>query len=604
MKKLITILAAPVLVALFINSTLAFNDNGACYYKSNQPDVYIQCGDDGCLYPDGTYQNREGYYDKNGQLLPDSNPKEFWGVDMSVCYADDLKTPIPPGGFPDNEGPTEEMHNEDFSNETSGEQHFNEDERRFEHLQKFNLAEEVTNMQQQLSGAQSMFNSLQTHEDQRIQRAAEKLISLADRGLALLNKMQEVIIDGQITDEKLLEESWQMLDKLGQEAEEHMQTLAAYFTNNPEALSKLPENEKELMNKWMQEEMGHQEGPRQNFEEVYEGFDINEEDRMKMEKHIEKDLMDRVMRKIDGELMEKLAPYMDEDNIRNVLNNIDFFDEDLLENSVNVYDEMDEIKNPGEDFRRLREETKGSLIMEEVGEEMKNKWEKVKEAFQNNDQDTLDKLKDEIDQLLEKNRDLSFRGDQAMMFEDLPLDHWSTKFVNELRQDEIVDGYRDQDGKRLGQYGPGNPVTIAELLKMSLARSGQSVEAGEGEHWAEKAGYVQKARELGLDKLVDMGNLNRSATREETAIIVAEIFDYNVDVKWQDPFDDYDGEFKGHVQAVYDEGVFSGHGETGDFKGEDNINRAETAKVIDVAGEELELEREMEDLEERLEEAQ
>ena len=52
------------------------------------------------------------------------------------------------------------------------------------------------------------------------------------------------------------------------------------------------------------------------------------------------------------------------------------------------------------------------------------------------------------------------------------------------------------------------------------------------------------------------------------------------DEECETEFEDYDGEFTCHVDAVNKMEVFEGDGETGDFAGDRNINRAETAKAF------------------------
>lgn len=500
----------------------------------------------------------------------------------------------------------EEMMDEDFK-----EMREEMEKESFEHFQKFDLEGEIAFMESQLTMLKTVFETLKDVDDAKLQSAIEKLTALAEEGQKLLAKMKEVIVGGEVTDEALIEESWELMEKLGEEAQEYMEVLKDYFDENEDALEALTEEQREGLMQMMDDE-GRRGGPGEDmgpkFEELYEGFDLKGLDKAEFMKGIREEMLDEVMRKVSGMLMEKLAPYLEEDVIADILNNLDFLDEDILTNSVLVFEEADSISGMDKEFEEMREMMKEMMIDEGVAEKLKMKWSEVKDAVDKKDKEAMKNLKKEMKELLEANRELVFRGEDAFMFEDLELDHWSMEYVFELREEGVVDGYRDDEGNLLGEYGPGDNVTIAELLKMAIEAAGIGVEAlgGEGSdadaqmHWAVKAGYVAYAKEVGLDKLVDLNDLNKAATREEAAIIIAKIFGYDVDREWRADFKDYDGKFKGYVQAVYDEGVFTGQGETGEFDGESNLNRAEVAKVIRSASEDQAFVMEMEEFMERL----
>lgn len=517
-------------------------------------------------------------------------------------------------GMMEEEELEEMMGDEDFE-EMMGE-NFKEmreemEKERFEHFKKFDLEGEIAFMESQLTMLKTVFESLKDVDDERLKSAIAKLTALAEEGTKLLTKMKEVIVDGKVTDEALIEKSWEMMERLGEEANEYMEVLKDYFDENEDKLEALTEEQREGLKQMMNDEgrgRDRGEGMGLKFEELYEGFDLKDLDKAEFMQQVKEDVLDEVMRKVSGMLMEKLAPYLEEDVIADILNNLDFLDEEILTNSVLVFEEADSISGMDKDFENMRRMMKEIMVDERVAEKLKMKWSEVKDAIDAKDKEALKNLKKEMKELLEENRELVFRGEDAFMFEDLELDHWSMEYVFELREEGVIDGYRDDEGNLLGEYGPGDNVTIAELLKMAIEANGVGVEAlgGEGSdvddemHWAEKAGYVAYAKEVGLDKLVDLSDLNKAATREEAAIIIAKIFGYDVEREWRSDFKDYDGKFKGYVQAVYDEGVFTGQGETGEFDGESNLNRAEVAKVIRSASEDREFVMEMEEFVERL----
>ncbi|MBI4235277.1 S-layer homology domain-containing protein [Candidatus Peregrinibacteria bacterium] len=504
------------------------------------------------------------------------------------------------------------MDEDDFEKEGFKEMRKKMKEETGEHFKKFDLEGEIAFIEEQLGILKSVFESLKDVDDEWLQSAIKKLSALADEGMKLLTKMKEIIVDGKVTDEELIEQSWEMMDKLGEEAREYMEVLREYFEENKDELEALSEEQREGLMQMMEEEgEGHGRGRGDmgmDFEKLYEGFDLKGLDKAEFMKGIKEEMLDKVMRKVSGMLMEKLVSYLEEEVIADILNNLDFLDEDILTNSVLAYEEADGIDGMDKDFQKMRKMMKEMVIDEEVAKKLKAKWSEVKDAVDKKDKESLKSLKEEIKKLLEENRETVFRGEDAFLFEDLPLDHWSMEYVFELREEGVVDGYRDKEGNLLGEYGPSDNVTIAELLKMAIEAGVPVYEfmGSEGSvvdddmHWAEVMGYVEYAKGVGVDKLIDLSDLNKAATREEAAIIIAKIFGYDTEREWRDAFADYKGKFKGYVQAVYDEGVFTGQGETGEFDGESNLNRAEVAKVIRAASEDQGFVMDMNEFIERL----
>ncbi len=314
-------------------------------------------------------------------------------------------------------------------------------------------------------------------------------------------------------------------------------------------------------------------------------------------KKIEGEVMEEVMRRVSSELMDKLAPYLGEDAIKEMLNTIDVFGEkgnELLSDSVEVYEavgEVDSSKLTG-DLGDLAEETTNTLIVGDVATELAEAWNGVQVAEDSSD---LANLADEIKGLLDKNEEASVKGDEAYKFYDVEGDQWYYKSVMSMKEDGVVNGY---SGDKAGNYGPGDNVTIAETLKMAFESAGIYVSGGSGAHWAEQAGYVKAAGNMGLDALVNLSNLDKAATREEVAVIIAEVYGFDISVAYDGVFPDYNGGFGGHVQAMYDAGIFTGEGDTGNFNGNGLINRAAMAKVVNYSLEAFESENFVYELEE------
>ena len=165
-------------------------------------------------------------------------------------------------------------------------------------------------------------------------------------------------------------------------------------------------------------------------------------------------------------------------------------------------------------------------------------------------------------------------------FEDVDEEDWFANYVQEIKEEGIVSGYED------GTYGAENPVTVGEILKMVMELSGegksdaQSKNINARRHWAE--GYFAKAEEMGLTLTSDLSvHPGRSATRAEAVRLMLEVGGF--DVSGANEVEFYDVEFGSedakYIQFAADMGFISGDPE-GTFRPNDQINRAEIAKVV------------------------
>ncbi len=63
-----------------------------------------------------------------------------------------------------------------------------------------------------------------------------------------------------------------------------------------------------------------------------------------------------------------------------------------------------------------------------------------------------------------------------IVFRDVPPSAWFAPYVHSITQMQIVSGYRDTDGRALGEFRPANPVTLEELVKIAVTASGIAVD--------------------------------------------------------------------------------------------------------------------------------
>lgn len=178
------------------------------------------------------------------------------------------------------------------------------------------------------------------------------------------------------------------------------------------------------------------------------------------------------------------------------------------------------------------------------------------------------------------------------VFKDVAEQDWFNAYVTSLAEWGIVSGYSDASGRPTGEYRPGNQVTVAEILKMSL-EAAQINEDGctniplhpqATGHWAKA--YVACAEDMGIRVFNPTlpAELNRPATRAEVLTIVHDSFADDVLPLYSSFSDSQGHRFEADIAYANLYGIVSGDTvngvETGTFRPDEAINRAETAKII------------------------
>jgi len=100
-----------------------------------------------------------------------------------------------------------------------------------------------------------------------------------------------------------------------------------------------------------------------------------------------------------------------------------------------------------------------------------------------------------------RNKLLATIDGRKVLYRDVSADAWYAPYVAAVIDAGIARGYESEDGRPIGEFGAENPVTKAEILKMTMLASGTVpgmigglVNRSARGTWA--AGYVQKAEEL------------------------------------------------------------------------------------------------------------
>lgn len=178
-------------------------------------------------------------------------------------------------------------------------------------------------------------------------------------------------------------------------------------------------------------------------------------------------------------------------------------------------------------------------------------------------------------------------------FHDVNEGDWFSPYVATVSGWGVVSGYKDANGRPLGTFGPANAVTVAELLKMAFKTSQidtsscglvpptHSQAIG---HWAQE--FVSCGEQMQLRILQDPKlSIDRKATRAEVVAVLNDVFGEIVPPLYSNFRDTQGYRLEADIAYAYTRGIVSGDKdskgiETGLFRPNDNINRAEVAKII------------------------
>ena len=179
------------------------------------------------------------------------------------------------------------------------------------------------------------------------------------------------------------------------------------------------------------------------------------------------------------------------------------------------------------------------------------------------------------------------------VFLDVSESDWYNPYISSLAEWNVVSGYKDANGEPTGEFLPGNPVTVAEILKMALEAAQVDKESCVSHplnpyaqnHWALE--YVACAEEMGIRLLEPQQRtlLDRSARRAEVLSIIHDAFAMDVLPLFSNYKDTAGHPLEADIAYATVNGIVSGDTDmlgnpVGTFRPDDPINRAESAKII------------------------
>ena len=171
-------------------------------------------------------------------------------------------------------------------------------------------------------------------------------------------------------------------------------------------------------------------------------------------------------------------------------------------------------------------------------------------------------------------------------FNDVPSDHWAYSYINELSSKGIINGYPD------GNYGPSDTLTYGQFIKLIVTASMKDVDynlvKADFDHWAAK--YVKVAtnyKAIEVEK-INKQNIDNPISRIDVVRIMG-ICDINMRNNPQKTVEKLDfkdisnitSKEKSLLKHAVANSIIGGYPD-GTFKPDNNLTRAEAAKILSV----------------------
>ncbi|OGJ55652.1 hypothetical protein A2706_00085 [Candidatus Peribacteria bacterium RIFCSPHIGHO2_01_FULL_51_35] len=179
------------------------------------------------------------------------------------------------------------------------------------------------------------------------------------------------------------------------------------------------------------------------------------------------------------------------------------------------------------------------------------------------------------------------------VFTDIPGDAWFAHYVDFMIEWKIVEGYKEPDGTPKNLFGPADPVTVAQFLKMALRAAKKDektclteiVDEDMRSHWA--SAFVACALDGRFRLFSDetLPDPDRPLLRGETLGMLHDVFE-DRSSEFFSPFTDTEGHaYESDIAYANFRGIISGDADARrdplwTFRPDDGLNRAEAAKII------------------------
>ncbi|EKD63971.1 MAG: hypothetical protein ACD_51C00118G0001, partial [uncultured bacterium] len=413
----------------------------------------------------------------------------------------------------------------------------------------------------------------------------DTLRDLIQQAWDVIHEMEDLKESGEDVHEEM-EELWEELDEIGKQAEKEAEKLG---------IEDFGPDKKEVYLSTVGDNISDLEALVELLSQVPE--DVLEQ------------LIEMLLNKVSTSELEEFLVYSDEFGDIGVFNSKAYgrADEDTLDALINEKLDLleslsakiaaleDAIGNLQDKLDEITAKVAGYNWYGDSSDEVENLLAEMTEEIGDASSDTqkeeiLNKYDEEFETLKEDAKKDKYDA-ELIPFKDCDDDQWYTGYVWDVKEDGVVSGYKDSDGNLTGEYGPGDNVTVAETLKIALETAG--VGDGDGgydtsnpyasDHWSES--YFGVAEEMDMTVTEDMmQNPDEYASRGEVLQTMFESLGVEVPDYDSTHFSDVDAshEYADAIEYAYELGIVSGDDATGSFRPDDGINRAETAKVVDL----------------------
>lgn len=175
-------------------------------------------------------------------------------------------------------------------------------------------------------------------------------------------------------------------------------------------------------------------------------------------------------------------------------------------------------------------------------------------------------------------------------FDDLDAGAWYAPYVSAMLQWRIMSGYRSEEGTPLGLFGPSDPVTVTQLLKMAmigakvdLQNCGTARNPHAAGHWA--ADYVGCAEKNEYRLFRRSVPPDRPIERAEAIGLLHDVLKIDVPPLPSAFVDTVNSPYRSDIAFGAARNILTGAADwkgrpTGWFLPKDTLNRAEAAKIL------------------------
>ncbi len=441
-----------------------------------------------------------------------------------------------------------------------------------------------------------------TIERKDVLKKIENLRELIGKAKTALENIREKLVAG-VDDSEEMDKYWKIVDHTGQKAFNDLRHIVKFFDKHEDLRKQLEEmipEDLKAVREWLEEfepeDNEFKDSTNQRFKEYYGDITKDYDYFVKeLTENLKQELYDEIMHKLPKNLMEAIAPSLGDETAKEIvsklMNGLNVFGDDLTKDLLSDQAEVlkntdfdaDKAKFAKDKIKDLIKRIKKTVIPKKFKKDLNDLLQGLKtmiEIAAGKEQfETQTKL---IEEMLKEIDHENVFGEEAIEFLDVKFDdaEWYWEPVMTTRHKGIVNGYGD------GNFGPNDPVTYAQALKMILLAKGYEVpESDSKEEWYEV--YLTHLDGLALKRLnsKNFANWNAAASRGDIVMMVNEIFGIELSDYIDGTFPDVsaDDAVAKDAMASYLAGIFTGEGGTGKLNPNSTINRAAFAKVINAA---------------------